>query len=108
MEDSVESFNEMENFKNGEGAEIDWANKYAMYISREYGKTLKERRAFILGQNLTADDIFDIDRYAELMNHGVEEKFRVKCKECGHVTEIPHSVGVLDFFPDTNRGRNHK
>jgi len=76
----------------------DFFTKYAAHLHPDHGIKLKDRYDKALDE-LTPDDMIDIDVYADLIKHGINEQVKVKCKECGALREVAISLNALDFLP---------
>ncbi len=89
-------------------ADDKWFNRYAALISRQhYGATLKLRCGYIKGwlkQHPEPDTLAELDQWAALIEHGVQEKIEVRCKECGAVEQVELSITPLSFLPGGNSG----
>lgn len=77
---------------------VQFYNRYAGSISKRHGTTLKDRRAFL--ETIEKSDLLnDIDEFISLAEHGVDEKFKVRCKECGMFETVNQTIDIPHFFP---------
>lgn len=81
-----------------------WFNRYAAVINRQrYGAKLKERRTFIkkwLRENSDPDILEEFEEWFKIIEHGVQEKIPVKCKECGVIDNAEVVITPLAFLPN--------
>lgn len=77
-------------------AVVTFFDKYALSLSAQHG-SIKDRRELIV--NSVPDLLSELDLYIDMVDHGVTEKFHVKCKECGTPETVTLSLDVPQFFP---------
>ena len=77
---------------------LDFFNRYAGCLDDEHGATLSDKRKFINDSPHT-DLLNDIDKFLELMTHGVKEQFKCTCKGCGIVEKVDQTIDIPHFFP---------
>jgi len=79
--------------------DLDYMYKYATSISPKHHGSLAERAALLEASDISPDDLYDIEVFQAMVNHGVNEKFVVTCKECKAVKTVTQSIDALAFFP---------
>lgn len=73
--------------------------RHAAHLEEEHGKTLEQRMEFLR----TGPDFSlwaYLDAVATQSDHGVDEKYHVKCKHCGAPTEVEVALDALTFLPE--------
>jgi hypothetical protein len=77
---------------------VMFQNRYAAVLGPRHGKTLQERRQFLMDSPHT-ELLNDIDTWLGLIEHGVEERFKCVCKECGMSDMVKQAIDIPHFFP---------
>lgn len=81
--------------------DLNWIGKLASNISKAHGATLSDRIDFLsTNPDISPDVLGEIEKFIELVDHGISEKTTVKCSGCGATREEELSFDVLSFFPD--------
>lgn len=105
VRDWVESVEVLEDEEEADRAILDFIHKYALVLDGEYHGTLAERRELLVNFE-NPDLLSDLDLYISLIDHGVEERFNVTCKECGTKDTVKLSLDVPHFFPVSETKRH--
>lgn len=94
VEDEISSL--MESWDNDD-VDREFMYRYAAVLETVHGQTLDERVEYL--SSLPPDVLDDLELLLKTVDHGVNESWTVKCRECSASKTVNQSLDALTFLP---------